>query len=62
MQPEIRLLRLLSTFLTEHPHPLRSDWLALVDANPELQADIVDFACSYAATGNVDARQLPSGW
>jgi hypothetical protein len=59
---EIQLLRLLSTFLGEHPHPAAADWSRLVGDYPAHEAAIIEFALRYAAGGRVSAAGLPSSW
>lgn len=62
MPPELRLLRLLSSFFGEHPHPTTADWHALASAYPEQQSQIAEFAFSYAALGRIDPTELPAEW
>ena len=59
---EIQLLRLLSTFLGEHPHPAAADWSGLAGDYPAHEAAIIDFALRYAAGGRVSAAGLPASW
>jgi hypothetical protein len=59
---EIQLLRLLSTFLGEHPHPSASEWLRLVTEHPAHEAAIIDFAIRYAASGHISTTSLPARW
>ena len=59
---EIQLLRLLSTFLGEHPDPSASEWLRLVTEHPAHEAAIIDFAIRYAAGGHISTAGLPPRW
>ena len=59
---EIQLLRLLSTFLGEHPDPSASEWLRLVTEHPAHEAAIIDFAIRYAAGGHISTAGLPARW
>lgn len=59
---EVMLLRLLSTFLSETPHPRAEHWLQLSQSNPDLEVEIVEFALSYASLGRVSVEHLPVQW
>ena len=59
---EILLLRLLSTFLGEHPHPSATEWSRLVTEHPAHEAAIIDFAIRYAASGRIPTAGLPAQW
>ena len=59
---EIQLLRLLSTFFGENPHPSAADWARLVGSYPAHEAAVIDFAVRYAASGRVSAEGLPKNW
>jgi hypothetical protein len=59
---EIQLLRLLSTFLGEYPHPSATEWSQLVTEHPTHEAAIIDFAIRYAASGHIATAGLPADW
>jgi hypothetical protein len=59
---EIQLLRLLSSFLGEYPHPSATEWSQLVTEYPAHEAAIIDFAIRYAASGRISTAGLPADW